>query len=375
MALNIKTTFLLHADGKNIDISKPFAQGVKVISAKDTFVGQLSKTLSSGVEAEGLGKGKTISLYSAIKTTLTYDTDNHVIDGNGYKFQTPASIEEITKIGEYAPMDSTNSVLLDNVDTKAVGFPNFAADKVVNYMSGRIVLDRKTITNMMVTAAKGYKLYNNKDLTQRASQPAEAGAASVDSVIGVINSGRRWSAKITQAKLYEKNAIYNIVKAIKNYALKIGVVNEKFSPFIEDGARAENLIIVATPDVSTNIEADGISQLINLPGGITKQVKSIEGIPIYEDPFVESLTLGGGSKGQFIVVDKTAWFRFLDKIKGRTVLGTLKTGAQIGAYVVNEKGTEKTKNLRDEQGVITFNFNAYMGEQLPGLTWVIGSTN
>jgi hypothetical protein len=57
-----------------------------------------------------------------------------------------------------------------------------------------------------------------------------------------------------------------------------------------------------------------------------------------------------------------------DQINGRTTLGTFKTGAQIGSYVVNINGTDTPKNLRDEQGVITFNFNSYMGEQLPGLT-------
>jgi hypothetical protein len=106
--------------------------------------------------------------------------------------------------------------------------------------------------------------------------------------------------------LYDKNGIYNVVKAIKNYALKMGVVNEEFTPFLHDGARAENLIMIATPNVSTNIEADGISQIINLPGGITKQVKSVEGIPIIEDPFIETLDLGSGAKGQFIITDKTA---------------------------------------------------------------------
>lgn len=359
---------ILLPDGSAVPINKSYKAGMGTLNAKATFLTYIANTFGDVIDPTALGSGKEITLTGTIKNALAYRTDNNDGSGDTAVFTNAADIDKVYNIGSVKPVMATRIVKLPTADYSKIGYKTIAATKTKDFLTQRLILARKTLLEKMITAASGYKFYKAGGVEGTTNIAASTGT-TIAALSTELEGGKLVvGTQLDESKLYEKEALLELFKSVADKYSKLGITIDEFHPTITDGIGTDELIAITTTKVANNIaKSDYITQLIDLPSGISTQVKKVAGIQIVEDTLVAKQLSG---KARVVIIPKFAYGYIKDTIAGQTFLGHITTG-QTGALLVNTGSGTATQNILPNDSVLTFNTTAYAPELLKGLATII----
>ncbi len=363
---------VLLPDGTAVPLNKNYAKGRSITPSKATFLPYLARDFGGLQNTAAASIGKTIQLTAEIKNTVVWNTNNN--DGTAGTDNTnknPLATEErIYNVGEMKPLMSHKLLLLPTADYAKVGYQDIIPMKVNAWRNQLMKLARNTILDQAIAEAKVYNGYKaDEPGTIELDTPTASTATDIAGIVDEIGTLYHVGAELPEAKLYEKDAIINIVNAVQEKFADLGVSTDVNHPTIVDGISSDQLICITSRKViNAAAKTDRITQIVNLPNGLSFETTSVGGIKFVEDTILKTKE-NGKARMLFIVASE---FMFKENpLEGETYYGKVDTGFARALNVDNGSGTPEIRNLKPNEATLTFSTSAYAGMKLRGMALLV----
>ncbi len=373
MALNIThLNKVLLPDGTAVPINKNYTKGRAISPAHATFLPLLSHDFNGLQNTEAAGRGKTITLTAEIKNTVSWNTNNN--DGTAGTDNTnkvPLATEErIYNIGELKPLISTRLMVIPTPDYGKVGYADIIPMKVDAWKKMLLKLGRNTILDTAIKEAKTYNGYKaDTPGILELDTPTASTATDIAGIVDEIDTLYHVGAELPEAKLYEEDAIIKIVNAVQEKFADIGVSTDVNHPTIIDGISSDQIICITSRKIiNAASNTKRITQIVNLPNGLSFETTSIGGIKFVEDTILKTKE---NNKARMLFIVASEFMFKENPLQGETYYGKVDTGMARSLVVNDGAGNGVNRNLMPNEATLTFQTSAYAGMKLRGMSLLV----
>ncbi len=375
MSENIKfLNKVLLPDGSAVPLNKSYAKGLSVSSAKATFLPMISHNFNGLQNTAAAGIGKTITITSEIKNTISWNTNNNDGSSTDSTNKAPLAVEErIYNVCEMEPLISQRITLLPTADYSKIGYTQIVPMKVNAWRSQLLKLARKTIIDIAIKEAKTYNGYlndaDNKPGTLNTATPEASTASTLSALIDEINDLYNVGVALPESELYKKDAIIKIVNAVQEKFADVGVSVDVNHPSIIDGISADQLICITSRKIiNAAANTDRITQIMKLPGGIEVATTSIGGVKFVEDTILKTKE---NKTARMLFIVASEFMIKENPIQGETYYGKVDTGTTRGIQLSDGAGGSVGRNILPNEATLTFSTTAYAGMKLRGMALLV----
>jgi hypothetical protein len=218
---------------------------------------------------------------------------------------------------------------------------------------------------------KGYKLISGRPV-EGTSALTPSTATTIEALVKEIKkdgTAHVYGDKLPANLLVGEDALIKLFIAVKAKFSQTGLTIDKNHPSIPAGINAGEIIAIMPGEIADEISnTKRVTQIMNLPGGMSTNITSVNGIQIVEDPMVREY-LGGDAK--IIFIRKASYVYVKNALQGKEYAGLVETGNVRALVVQKEDGTVGPMNTMPYHVTLTSNTTHYVAEVLKGTAVVI----
>ena len=195
----------------------------------------------------------------------------------------------------------------------------------------------------MLDGASGYKGYELNAAgfpIEKTTSLTVSTASTVERLVKEIKkdgTSHIYGDNLPESELVSEDALMKIFIAVKAKFAQTGISIDKTHPSIPAGINKGEIIAIAPGEIMDELSnTKRVTQIMNLPAGMSTEISSVNGIQIVEDPMVSEL-LNGNAKIIFIRKQSDVYVK--NALQGKEYAGVVKTGDTNALVVKKADGT------------------------------------